>query len=226
LLPGFPLDGGRVLRSIIWAITGNLEKATQFASLAGQGIGWLFVFTGLLMAFGLSLPFLGQGLFSGLWLVFIGWFLASLARQGYQQVILEDALKNVKVSSLMRSKFAVVSPKISVNELVNDHLLRTEDRVFVVMEADTFLGLVCLDDIKKIARNRWQFTKVGEMLTPSSQLEAVSPDEPVLAVLQKITSRDVNQLPVVENNKLIGLVSRSDILLWLQTHLDMDIDNE
>ena len=103
LIPGFPLDGGRVLRSILWAISGNLRRATRWASGVGQAVAWLFIFAGIMMVFGTDIPFLGTGLINGLWLAFIGWFLNSAALQSYRQVVIHDMLHGVPVARIMRS---------------------------------------------------------------------------------------------------------------------------
>lgn len=218
LIPGFPLDGGRVLRSILWAVTGNLKQATRWSSFIGQGLGWLFIITGVAMALGVTVPLLGAGLFSGLWLVFIGWFLSTMAAHGYRQVVVEDILKNVPVGRLMREKFTIVPPTVSVDDLVNEHIMGTEDRAFPVMADGQLVGIVTLDDVRKAPRQRWRSIKVSEVMTPGAKLIEASPDEPVVSAFQKITGNDINQLPVLENGQLKGLISRRDILLWLQTH--------
>jgi Zn-dependent protease/CBS domain-containing protein len=218
LIPGFPLDGGRVLRSILWAATGNLKKATQWASWIGQGFGWFFILIGIGMVLGIEVPFFGTGLIGGLWLVFIGWFLSSMAAQGYQQVLIEDVLRDVKVSSIMRRSFPKVTPEVTVSELINEHIMGTEDRAFLVMQDDALEGIVTLDDVRKAAREDWDKTTVEQIMTAESELESVSSSDRAVDALQKITSRDVNQLPVIDEGKLTGLINRRDILLWLQTH--------
>ncbi len=218
LIPGFPLDGGRVLRSFLWAVTKNLRQATRYASLTGQAFGWFLIILGFAMVFGAQFPIVGTGLFGGLWLVFIGWFLNNLAVQGYQEAVIEDVLKDVPVSSIMRSHFEPVPPDISVDSLVHQYLMKTDERVFPVMTDSSFEGLVCLDDVRKIPRDLWEKEKVREVMTPRESLQTVVPQDKAIDALQKITARDVNQLPVVTDGKLEGIISRRDILLWLQSH--------
>lgn len=218
LIPGFPLDGGRVLRSILWAATDNLKLATRWASWVGQAFGWLFIGIGILMVFGIAVPFFGTSLIGGLWLVFIGWFLTSIAAQGYQQVVLEDVLKDVPVSAVMRTQYPSISPQISVDELVHDHIMGTENRSFPVMEKNRLLGLVTLDDVRKVSAERWEKVRVEEIMTPKDELKTVGTKDPAIDALQIIAGEDINQLPVVEGDQLVGIVSRRDILLWLQTH--------
>lgn len=220
LIPGFPLDGGRVLRSILWAATGNLKKATLWASWIGRGFGWVLIFLGTAMVLGIEVPFFGTGLIGGLWLIFIGWFLSSLASQGYQQVLVEDVLRDVKVSSIMRTSFPVVSADLSVSDLFHEHIMGTEDRAFLVMRGKNLEGIVTLDDVRKASRDSWDKTTVGEIMTPRAELETVAGNDRAVDALQKITGRDVNQLPVIDGGKLVGLINRRDILLWLQAHSD------
>ncbi|HUV72059.1 MAG TPA: site-2 protease family protein [Clostridia bacterium] len=216
LLPGFPLDGGRVFRSIIWAITNDLKRATRYASWVGQGFGWLFVAIGIAMVFGIAVPFFGASLIGGFWLIFIGWFLASIASQGYEQVVIEDVLKDVSVSQIMRTRYPSVSPQISVNQLVNEHIMGTEERTFPVMEGKQLLGIVSLDDVRKVTRDRWQEVKVEEIMTSRDELKVVGPKDGAVEALRIIAAEDINQLPVVEDSRLIGIISRRDIILWLQ----------
>lgn len=218
LIPGFPLDGGRLLRAILWAATNNLKKATRWASWAGQVFGWIFIFIGVFMALGIPVPFFGRGLFGGLWLLFIGWFLSNLASQGYRQVLLEDVLRDVRTSTLMRPMFSTVSPEVSVSSLVNEHIMGTEDRAFLVIDGGDLRGIVTLDDVRKVSQSHWGRTKVVEIMTPREELITVAADEPAIKAFEKLTGSDVNQLPVLKQDQAVGLVSRRDILLWLQAH--------
>lgn len=218
LLPGFPLDGGRVFRSLLWAITGNLQQATKYASWVGQGFGWLFIFMGISMAFGVSFPFFGSGIFSGLWLAFIGWFLIGIAREGYEQVMIEDILKNTTVAAMMKANVPSVGPETTVESLVHEHILGTDQRAWPVVENQQLAGLVCLDDVRKVSKNDWPRVIVKEIMTPISELRTVSPQEKASEALKVIVGEDINQLPVLDKGKFLGLVSRRDILLWLQVH--------
>ncbi len=218
LIPGFPMDGGRVLRSFLWAVTKNLRQATRYASLTGQGFGWLLMVVGVAMIFGVVIPVLGTGIFGGIWLIFIGWFLNNMAVQGYQQTVIEDVLKDVPVSAIMRSSFTAVPPETTIDNLVHQYILKTDERVFPVMMDGRFQGLICLDDVRRVPQTLWRSRSVGEVMTSEDKLARVSSEEKAVEALRKITARDVNQLPVLENGKLVGLISRRDILMWLQTH--------
>jgi len=216
LIPGFPLDGGRLLRSILWATTHDLKKATRYASWAGQIFGWSFIAVGVAMTLGIEVPFFGSGLIGGLWLIFIGWFLSSLASQGYQQVVVEDTLGKVSVGEIMRRKFPTVRPEITVEALVNEQVMGSEERAFPVMVGEELLGLVTLADVRKIPRSQWSNARVEQIMTPATKLITVKPEDGAATALKTLASNDINQLPVLEEGKLVGLVSRRDIILWLQ----------
>ena len=221
LIPGFPLDGGRVLRSFLWAVTGNLRRATGWAAAVGHVVAWLFIIAGVAMIFGVQIPVFGTGFLGGLWLVFIGWFLNNAATQSYQQVVIRDLLDGVPVGRLMRSgAIPTVLPASPISALVYDQLLGTDERAFPVLEGETLVGLVCLEDVRKVPRDAWETTTVAEIMTPADQLAAVAPQEDAGDALDELVSRDVNQVPVVDHGRLVGMLRRRDILRWLQLHAD------
>ncbi len=217
LLPGFPLDGGRILRSILWKLTNNLRMATRWASWVGQGFGWLLIVTGILMVFRVRVPLFGAGL-GGLWLAFIGWFLNTAAQQSYQQLVVQDILEGVPVSRLMRSQVPGARPDASISDLVHEQIMGTDEHAFPVIEGNRLAGLVCLEDVRKVPREAWGTTSVREIMTPAERLTAVGPEEDAGEALRELGERDVNQLPVVRNGQLVGLLRRRDILRWLQLH--------
>jgi Zn-dependent protease/predicted transcriptional regulator len=221
MIPGFPLDGGRVLRSILWGITGSLRRATRWATLVGQGIAWLFIIAGIAMAFGVQIPILGTGFISGLWLAFIGWFLNNAASQSYRQVVIEDVLEGIPVSRIMRADPSGVSPDISVSQLVDDYLMGTDERSFPVMDNDRLVGLVTLHDVRKVPRTDWDVTLVRGVMTTADKLDVVSPKDDVSEALTKLSNRDFRQMPVVDNGHLVGMLRRRDIIRWLQVHSNM-----
>lgn len=220
LIPGFPLDGGRVLRSIIWAITNNLKRATFFASMVGRGIAWLMIFAGISMAFGARIPLLGTGLTSGLWLAFIGWFLDSASQQSYRQIVVQDILEGVTVSRMMRADSPVASPDISVDNLVHERVMESDEHAFPVMEGDQLVGIVCLDDVRSVSRSDWESTTVREIMTPREDLVVVSTEEEASEALRKMMQTDVRQLPVLRDQQLAGLLRRRDIMRYLQLQSD------
>lgn len=218
LVPGFPLDGGRVLRAIIWGATGSLRTATRWAIFIGHIVAWIFIITGIAMAFGVRVPVFGTGFLGGLWLAFIGWFLNNAASQSQQQAMIEDLLEGVPVARLMRADVPAVSPQASVTQLVDDYLMGTEERAFPVVEGDRLAGLVCLEDVRKIPRAQWDETRVSQIMTPADQVAVVAPREDVTEALHTLTGKDISQVPVVQDGHLVGMLRRRDIVRWLQLH--------
>lgn len=220
LVPGFPLDGGRVLRSVLWALAGDLRRATRWATWVGQGIAWFMIVTGISIAFGARIPFLGSGLASGLWLAFIGWFLNNAAVQSYHQVVVRDILGGVPVGRLMRTNPPTCEPGCTVSTLVHDHVMGSDDHAFPVLDGDQLIGLVTLDDVRKVPRSAWDTTTVREIMTPAGKLIVAGPDDDASEALSKLAQHDVRQLPVLSGGRLIGLFRRRDIVKWLQFQSD------
>jgi Zn-dependent protease len=217
LIPGFPLDGGRVLRSILWGITGNLRRATRWTAYIGQLVAWLIIVAGIAMVFGIDVPFFGSGLVSGLWLAFIGWFLQSASAQSYQQVVARDLLEGVPVSRLMRTDVPSVSPGISVSSLVHDHIMGTDEHAFPVLDAAHLVGLVTLEDVRKVPRDEWERTSVSQIMTPRDRLVVMAPGDDASEALEKLAQHDIRQVPVLQMDTFIGLLRRRDLVRWLQT---------
>jgi Zn-dependent protease/predicted transcriptional regulator len=220
-IPGFPLDGGRVLRSILWAITGSLRRATRWASGVGQLIAWLFILAGIMMIFGAQIPLLGEGFINGLWLAFIGWFLNSAAAQSYQQVVVQDLLHGVPVARLMRPNPPTVSSTISISSLVHDYVMGTDDYAFPVVDDGRLVGIVTLADVRPVPRHAWDTKMVRDVMTPISKLIVAAPEDDADDAWNRLMSLDVQQLPVVvPEGHLTGLFRRRDIAKWL--HLQSD----
>ena len=216
LLPGFPLDGGRVFRSIVWKVTGDLKKATRVASLSGQAFAFLFIFLGLFR-------FL-RGDLGGLWFVLIGWFLHSASVRGYEQVAVRTALRGLNAGDLMTKDFETVYPGLSVQKLVDDHILAKKGRVFLVTDLSGDLrGIVCLEDVKATSRERWPTVSVGEIMTPRDELQAVTPEADGNEILARLTSRDVHEIPVMDAGKIVGIICRTDVLRELQLRNELGI---
>jgi Zn-dependent protease/predicted transcriptional regulator len=216
LIPGFPLDGGRVLRSVLWAASDNLRRATRWASWIGQGVAWLLILTGIAMIFGANVPFFGSGFGSGLWLAFIGWFLNSASIQSYRQIVIQDVLEGVQVEQLMRRNAPTVSPNITISTLVHEYVMGTDDHAFPVVEGGRLVGMVTLEDMRSVPRERWNETNVAKVMTPAEDLVKTTPDADAADALSRLSGRDVRQLPVVRNGNLLGVLRRSDIVRWLQ----------
>lgn len=220
LTPGFPLDGGRVLRSIIWAITDNLRTATRWASYVGQGIAWLMITGGIAMIFGIRIPFFGQGLINGVWLILIGWFLNNAAIMSYRQLVVQDVLENVPVRQMTKRNPPTVSADITVETLIEDHIMQTDEHAFPVLEDGKLVGIVCLDDVRRVPAAERKTKNVSEIMTPKSELITIGPDDPATDALDQISKRSIRQLIVLENGELFGLVRRRDIVRFLQLQSD------
>jgi Zn-dependent protease len=216
MLPGFPMDGGRVLRAIVWWSTGNAVRATRIASLTGQVVAFGFIVFGLLRFFG------GSG-FGGLWMAFIGWFLLSAARASYAETELRESLRGVRVEAVMTRDCAVVDGRADLQTFVEDSLLRTGRRCFLITENGATVGLITPHEVKTVERARWPSTMVSEVMRPLDQLRTVTPDTPVADALEMIGKDDVNQLPVLANGQLIGMISRDHILRYLLTRAELNM---
>ncbi len=227
MIPGFPLDGGRVLRAIFWAITDNLKRATRWASWVGQAIAWILIINGIAMVFGVEVPFFGTGIANGLWLAFIGWFLNNAALQSYQQIVIQDVLKGVAVHRMMRSDPPTAKRGLSVNELIHDYIMKTDDHAFPVVEGEyRLVGVVTLEDVRAVPQNQWESKTIDEIMTPGEELVCVNPDDDASEAFDKLSRRDVRQLPVIENGKLVGVLRRSDVVKWLQFQPESEIEQE
>lgn len=220
LLPGFPLDGGRVLRAIIWGATGDLHRATRWTAAMGQGIAWLFIVSGVAMMLGLRVPFLGRGLSSGLWMALIGWFLNNAARASYQRLLIQETLEHVPVSRLMQRSFASVDPDLTLDRLVDEYIVRSDQNGFPVIDAESgrLVGLISLDDLRKVSREVWGRTPVRSVMTTVDALPPVSPDADAALALLELAQRKAEQLPVVEGGEVRGILRREDILRWLSLY--------
>jgi Zn-dependent protease/CBS domain-containing protein len=216
MVPGFPLDGGRILRSILWAVTRNQLASTRMATFAGQLVAWLFIITGVAMVLGFQVPLFGTGLIGGLWLAFIGWFLNNAAVNSYRHTLVTHMLEGVRVSELMRANAPAVEPNLPLSSLVYDHVIGSEENTFPVIEDGRLYGMVSLEDVRKIPRERWDFTLVREVMLETNGKESIAPGQAATEALEKLTRADVQQLAVVEDDRLVGILRRRDIVRWLQ----------
>jgi Zn-dependent protease len=221
LVPGFPLDGGRVLRATLWGATGDIIRATRWASNAGRAVAWVLIATGFAMALGIPVPYFGTGLAGGLWLALIGWFLHNAAVASYRQLLVRESLLDVPVNRLMTTEQGVVSPDLAVRRFVDEHLLRGDQRAFAVVDGGRLVGLVCLKDVHRLPREEWDRRSVADIMTAASDLETVSPSDDGVAVLNALNRRNVNQVPVVDGGgRMLGVVRREDVLRWLAVYGD------
>lgn len=215
MIPGYPLDGGRVLRSIAWWITHSMERGTRIAAQIGQVVAFLFILYGLYQFF------LGAN-FGGLWMAFIGWFLLDAARSSYFQVDLVSGLRGHRVAELMERDCASVPGYLSVRDFVDEYLLHSSNRCFVVMQDHHVAGIATPEEVKKVSRDRWDQTSLQSVMRPLKRMVQVSPQAPVLEALELMSREGVDELAVVSNGELEGIFSRMQIVRFLQFHSGID----
>lgn len=214
LIPGYPLDGGRVLRSILWAAYHDMDRASRHAARAGQIVAGLFIL------FGLFQFFAGAG-FSGLWLAFIGWFLLSAAGASYAQVTITESLRDVRVGDVMSHDCATVDPATNLQAFVDDLVLRAGRRCAMVGSDGHVVGLVTPADVRTIDRARWPELTVRDAMRPLDSLQTVTRETPLSDALMVMAREDVNQLPVMDQSHLEGVVSRGQILQLIQARSEL-----
>jgi CBS domain-containing protein len=216
LIPAFPLDGGRIVRSLIWAVLDDIRRSTRWATRIGQGIAWTMVVTGAVMVFGVHLPFLGGAVFNGLWLIFIGIFLQHAAVTGYRQAVIEDKLATVPVRNVMQTSVPVISSNASLGELLKMNLTQPDGHTIFVTENHEIVGLVTMREVKRSLMDNRPLATVGDIMTPVSDLHYVSADEDVIDAFERLQRFDMRQIPVMFNNRIVGLLHRKDVHRLLQ----------
>lgn len=213
LVPGFPLDGGRILRGITWGITGDFAKATEIASTAGRVFAYIMILVGIWEA-------LNGNWVSGLWTAFIGWFLLSAAQESSAQVAMRNSLRGVLAADIMSRDIPTVARDISLEEYMQE-VLRTGRRCHVVTGAGTPVGLVTLHAVRSVPREEWTSTSIQAVMLPLVRIHVASPDDPVLGVLERMQNEDINQMPVISDGQIVGMIGRDTILRALQTRLQI-----
>ncbi len=213
LVPGFPLDGGRVLRSVLWWGTGDLVKATRWAAGAGRLFAWA------LMAWGVVNLF-GGAIMGGVWLLLIGWFLNNAASMSYEQLLVKRALENVPVSRLMFRNPRTIEPGTTLETFVRDHIMAGDQTAYPVVAHGALEGLVTMEDVRRVPQNDWPHVMVGEVMTAASDLVTVAPHTDAEEALRELGRRDFGQLPVVEGQRVLGLVRRRDLVKWVALQQD------
>jgi Zn-dependent protease/predicted transcriptional regulator len=210
MIPGFPLDGGRVMRAALWAWTKNYQKSTRIATYTGQLIAYLFIAAGLLIIS-------RGGAMDGLWLIFIGWFLRNAAASSREMAKRQPVLDDVRVTQIMDRRVTEVPSNLSLNRLVEEKIVRGGNRSFLVAENNQPIGLVTIRDIISIPRQEWDKTCVNQVMTPWERLVRVSPDAALANVLQSMQFSHLTYVPVVAENRVEGLLTREQIIRYLNS---------
>ena len=214
LVPGFPLDGGRVLRSIFWARKRNILGATRIASNVGIVVAYIIMGIGVFTFFFNPV--------TGVWFLLIGNFLRVASSESYHQVFLDRALKGVPASSVARQDYVAVSPDMSLTQLVEENVLAGHGRCFPVIVGTELIGLITLSDLKSHPREEWPTTSVYRAMTPYEKLRTVSMRDDLPQVLAQLAAGDVNQVPLIEGKQLLGIIHRSDVLRYIQAREEID----
>jgi CBS domain-containing protein len=217
LLPGFPLDGGRVLRSILWGATGNLNKATNIATIIGRIFGWAFIALGVWLAL-----FIQGGLLNGIWFIFIGWFLNSAADNSRREATLREHLTGVLVGLIMQRDTESVHRDTNVEDLVQTIFIQKNKRAIPVTDGENLAGIVTLSDIKNLPQEKWQTTLVSQVMNRGT-LYTVKPDDDLAKVLRLSAEHNLNQIPVMSQWKLVGLITRADVINYLHLSQELNI---
>jgi Zn-dependent protease/predicted transcriptional regulator len=216
LIPGYPLDGGRIFRAIVWEATHSLRRATQIAAGLGRLIAYLFIVIGVWQI-------VTGHLFNGLWIVFIGWFLESAAASSGRQVAIHDLLAGHHVRELMIQDYPTLSPDLSLETLIHDHILATGRHSFPVVQDGRLMGLLTLDEIRTVPRAQWPATRVEAAMTPRSRVMTVGPDAELADAFDALSAGEAAVVPVVETDRLLGVLSRNRVIAFLRARALLDV---
>lgn len=219
LLPGYPLDGGHVLRGLVWWKTGNGPKASRVAVEAGQMLAMLMIISGIMLFFHTG------GSFSGLWIGFLGWFLLDAARTSAQQINIETILKRVTTGDLMSKDCPRVPIDLPISQFIEDYLLRTGRRFFLIIDNESVLGIITAQDLQPLNPKQWSQLVVGEVMRPFEQLLWVSPETTAHKALEIMSLKGVNQLPVISAGKIQGVITREHLIQLLALRMEFGLEN-
>ncbi|HET7519292.1 MAG TPA: site-2 protease family protein [Actinomycetes bacterium] len=209
LVPGFPLDGGRLLRSAIWKTTGSLARATRIASMAGQAVGWLLVAAGVAWL-------LAGDLAGGIWFAFIGWFLVQAARSSYQELQLQQLLRGVEAEDVMAADLVRIPPELSLQDAVDDYFMRYDHGAFPVDEQGRTIGLLTLRGVRRVPREQWPTHRVRDHMVPVGDQVVVAPDARMDGVLGKLQDGEAGRVLVAKDGEVVGIITPSDLTRWLR----------
>ena len=215
LLPGFPLDGGRILRAAVWGATGDQRQATRVASFMGSVIAYGLVGLGIITVL------VGGRFIEGLWFGLIGWFLLVAARHSVSQVELKDSLKRLLVRQAVRARCPAVSEHLHLDQFVDEHVFRGGGKCFFVTDGDVLQGLVTLDEIRRVNREEWSRTTLGDVMVPFSAIKSVNLSDSLLTAYELMNEHSLNQLPVVEDERVVGVITRNDVFRLVAKFLEL-----
>jgi len=215
LIPGFPLDGGRVLRSAIWRATGSFSRATRIASMSGQAVGWLLVALGVV-------SLLAGNLAGGIWFAFIGWFLVQAARASYQELQLRNMLRGVEAEDVMARDLLRIPPELSLQDAVDDYFMRYDHGAFPVEERGRTIGLLTLRAVRRVPKDQWSSQRARDLMVPLGDQVVVAPDDRMDDVLGKLQDSEAGRVLVVQNGEVVGIITPTDLTRWLRRWRPLD----
>lgn len=214
LLPGYPMDGGRVLRAFLWWKSKDSLRATRQAVVVSNGVASAFI------VLGIYLFFRGAGI-GGLWLAFVGWFLLQAARESFLGEDLRRALTGVRVADLMLQQFPRIDRYMSLQHFVGEQLIHSTGRYFLVTRDGEPVGVVTPREITAVDERMWPFTEVGSVMRPLASMPSLAPETPIMEALEMMRDEDAEPVPVMSGGHLRGLLSRPSIMEYLQILLDL-----
>ncbi len=214
-IPASPLDGGRLVRALIWKATDNYDQATHITNWTGRGVGFLLVCGGI------TLLIVTHQWFVGLVLTFVGWVLQSAAAQSHHHAALREALQDFNARDVMAKERPLITEELSIMQLVRDCILITGQRSFVVGDSGKLRGIVTMRNIKRIPKRRWRSTRIGEIMTPASKLKTAHVEQPASSLLQQMDELGVSEIPVMEKDKVIGVVYRDSLIRLARTRAEL-----
>jgi Zn-dependent protease/CBS domain-containing protein len=209
LVPGFPLDGGRLLRSAIWKATGSLSRATRIASTAGQVVGWLLVAAGVA-------SLLAGDLAGGIWFAFIGWFLVQAARSSLQELQLQQLLGGVEAEDVMAADLRRIPPDLTLQQAVDHYFMRYNHSGFPVEEHRQTIGLLTLRGVRQVPREQWPTRRVRDHMVPLGDQVVVAPDARMDGVLSKLQDGEAGRVLVAHDDEVVGIITPTDLARWLR----------
>jgi len=216
-IPGLPLDGGRLLRALLWRATGNYDRATAIVSWIGQGFGLLLIAIGIR-----SWVLSGQWFnFNGIALVFIGWVLNTAAMHSRRPMVLHKTLRDIKARDVVAWDCPVISPQLSLGQLVRDYMLVSGQRYFAVARGARLAGVVTIRNIKKVPKKRRHLTTVGEVMTPASEVRTTQAEQSAASLLEQMNEWQIDYIPVLEQGRVIGVVGRDSLRRLVKTRAEL-----
>jgi Zn-dependent protease/CBS domain-containing protein len=216
LIPGFPLDGGRVFRAIVWGVTHNLRRATLIAANVGRVVAFLFIIVGVWQI-------LSGDFGNGLWIAFIGWFLENAASAQVHEQATHDLLAGSKVAEVMSRSYSDIPADATLQYLVDEHILGAGRRSFMVTRDGEPVGLLTVHNVKEVPQAEWPVTSAAQVMIPMSQVKRVPPDAEVWTALEEMDRDGVNQLPVMVEGCCYGMLSREDVISYMRTRRELGV---